>query len=79
MLIRRDGLLAAPYPMAYNFEKLLSAGCGPPTAGFNMNPLQQRGRVRNDYVDQKKEEIMKKPLACKDQQPNWVSKKWLVA
>ena len=78
MLIRRDGLLAAPYPMAYNFEKLLSAGCGPPTAGLNMGLFQQHGRVQNGHLEQRKEETTKKTLARKNERTDWGTGKWLV-
>ncbi|KUI58198.1 White-opaque regulator 1 [Cytospora mali] len=42
MLIRRDGLMAEPYPMAHNFVRLLSARYVPPTTGSTMSPLHQR-------------------------------------
>ncbi|KAJ2904659.1 negative acting factor [Zalerion maritima] len=77
MLIRRDGLLASPYPMAHNFEKLLSARYGPPTAGYSMNPFQQREAMQKEYIEQKKQELMNKALAGGNQQTNWVASKWL--
>jgi hypothetical protein len=46
MLIRSDGLLAKPYPMAHNFEKLLSSArvACPLPQGYKINnaPLQQQ-------------------------------------
>ncbi len=45
MLIRSDGLLAKPYPMAHNFEKLLSSArlACPLPQGYTINngPQQQ--------------------------------------
>lgn len=42
MLIRRDGLMAEPYPMAHNFVKLMSARYVPPSNGHTMSPMHQR-------------------------------------
>jgi hypothetical protein len=58
MLIRRDGLMAQPYPMAHNFERLLSARLAPPTSGYTMNPLQQREAMRKEFLDQKRAELV---------------------
>ena len=78
MLIRRDGLMAQPYPMAHNFEKLLStARVAPPTAGYTMNPLQQREAMHKEHVEQRKAELLAK--ASGDSSPSgvWVAKKML--
>lgn len=77
MLIRRDGLMANPYPMAHNFEKLLSARSGPPSAGYTMNPFQQREAMQKEYLEQKKQELVKKAMASGNSQTNWVASKWL--
>lgn len=78
MLIRRDGLMASPYPMAHDFEKLLSARqTAPPTTGFSMNPFQQREAMHKEHIEQQKQELLKKALASNNQQTNWVASKWL--
>ena len=43
MLIRSDGLLAKPYPMASNFEKLLSSArpAGSLPQGYTLSHLSQ--------------------------------------
>ncbi|KAK3322101.1 hypothetical protein B0H66DRAFT_474976 [Apodospora peruviana] len=61
MLIRRDGLMAQPYPMAHNFEKLLSAKrAPPPSPGYTMNPLEQREAMRKEDVDKRRAELIAK-------------------
>lgn len=59
MLIRRDGLMAQPYGTAHNFVKLISASM-PPTAGYAVNPLQQREAMQREYVEQRKAELLAK-------------------
>lgn len=58
MLIRRDGLMAQPYPMAHNFVKLMSARYAPPTAGYTMNPLQQREAMMKEQFESKRKELL---------------------
>ncbi|KAK4159656.1 hypothetical protein QBC43DRAFT_124266 [Cladorrhinum sp. PSN259] len=62
MLIRRDGLLAKPYPMAHDFARLLgSARDGPPLLnGYNLNPLQQREVMEREQIEQGRAELLKK-------------------
>lgn len=60
MLIRRDGLMAQPYPMAHNFVKLMSARQAPPTAGYTMNPLQQREAMLKEQFEEKRSDLIAK-------------------
>jgi hypothetical protein len=48
MLIRRDGLMAAPYPMAHNFEKLLSAKYATSPVSLPIHTVQQRESLQRD-------------------------------
>ena len=66
MLIRRDGLMANPYPMAHNFEKLLSARSAPPSAGYSMNPIQQREAMHKEQVEREKTELLTKAMGSLD-------------
>jgi transcription factor-like protein len=77
MLIRRDGLMAAPYPQAHNFEKLLSARLAPPSAGYEMNPLQQREAMQRAFVDKNKAELLAKATGTAGQSGQWVAQNWL--
>lgn len=77
MLIRRDGLMAAPYPQAHNFEKLLSARMAPPTAGYEMNPLQQREAMQRAFVDKNKAELLAQATGSAGQSGQWVAQNWL--
>lgn len=56
MLIRRDGLMAEPYPMAHNFVKLMSARYVPPAPGS----AQQRDAVPDKQPDGNKKELLPK-------------------
>ncbi|KAM5372910.1 hypothetical protein ACJZ2D_007247 [Fusarium nematophilum] len=67
MLIRRDGLMASPYPMAHNFEKLLSARAAPPTAGYAMNPIQQREAMHKEQIERQKTELLMKVMGTSGQ------------
>ncbi|KAJ4255036.1 hypothetical protein NW762_009840 [Fusarium torreyae] len=60
MLIRRDGLMASPYPGSYNFEKLLSAKTAPAMAGYTLNPIQQQEAMQKERVERHKAELLSK-------------------
>ena len=61
MLIRRDGLMAQPYPAASNFERLLSVQrAAPPTAGYDLNPLQQREAMQKEQFEKHRAELIAK-------------------
>lgn len=77
MLIHRDGLMPQPYPMAQNFEKLLSARSAPPTAGYTMNPLQQREAMQKEYVEQRKAELIAKAVGNSGESAERVASRWL--
>ena len=77
MLIRRDGLVAQPYPMAHNFERLLSARDGPPTAGYTMNPLQQREEMQKKIVEQRRADLIAKAVGKAGEDGEKVATKWL--
>ncbi len=78
MLIRRDGLMALPYPgIAHNFEKLLSARQAPPTAGYSMNPLQQREAMQQESFKQRRTELLNKAAGSAGETGQFVAKKLL--
>jgi len=77
MLIRRDGLMAQPYPMAHNFERLLSARTAPPTLGYSMNPLQQREAMQEEYREQRKAELLATASGDSGSSGEWVAKNML--
>lgn len=60
MLIRRDSLMAQPYPAGQNFEKLVSARYAPPTTGYTMNPLQQREAMQKEEFEKQRNELLQK-------------------
>ncbi|KAF4951541.1 hypothetical protein FSARC_12889 [Fusarium sarcochroum] len=60
MLIRRDGLMASPYPGSYNFEKLLSAKTAPAMAGYTLNPIQQQEAMQKERIERHKAELLSK-------------------
>jgi hypothetical protein len=60
MLIRRDGLMAEPYPMAHNFVKLMSARYVPPAPGPAPGPAQQRDAVPEKQPEGNKKELLPK-------------------
>jgi hypothetical protein len=77
MLIRRDGLMAQPYPMAQDFGKLLSARTAPPTTGYTMNPLQQREAMQKEHFEQRRAELLAKASGDSGPSGQWVAEKWL--
>ncbi|KAM0205960.1 hypothetical protein ACHAPQ_001858 [Fusarium lateritium] len=60
MLIRRDGLMASPYPGSYNFEKLLSSKTAPAMAGYSLNPIQQHEAMQKERINRQKNELLSK-------------------
>ncbi|KAK3989668.1 hypothetical protein QBC44DRAFT_358970 [Cladorrhinum sp. PSN332] len=81
MLIRRDGLLAKPYPMAHDFQRLLGAAReGPPLlSGYQLNPLQQREVMVREEKERGKDELLKKAAGgAKDDEVVSAVKKMLV-
>ncbi|KAK3391600.1 hypothetical protein B0T20DRAFT_363461 [Sordaria brevicollis] len=62
MLIRRDGLMAQPYPNAQDFHRLLtSARKSPPIVpGYSLNPIQERERMQMEFMEMKKKELLAK-------------------
>ncbi len=77
MLIRRDGLVAQPYPMAHNFERLLSSRLAGPTAGYMMNPLQQREAMLAEDLEKRRAELLKNATGSAGESVRSVAKKWL--
>ena len=76
MLIRRDGLMATPYPMAHNFEKLLSARSAPPQAGYTLNPFQQREAMQKEMADRQKADLLRKAMST-GKIDEWTANSWL--
>jgi hypothetical protein len=60
MHIRRDNLLAKPYPIAHNFEKVLSTHTlhSGSSAEHATDPLKQMEALRKGFIDQKKAELL---------------------
>lgn len=78
MMIHRDGLMASPYGSAQNFEKILNARHAPPTAGYALNPLQQREAMQKVSFDQQRAELLTKASgAAPHPSTQWVAKNWL--
>jgi len=77
MLIRRDGLLANPYQVGKNFEKLLSARHAAPTPGYALNPLQQRESMQKEDVKRRRAELIAKATGAAGEEVRRVAKKWL--
>ncbi|KAI0121669.1 hypothetical protein BJ170DRAFT_132264 [Xylariales sp. AK1849] len=77
MMIRRDGLMASPYGTAQNFEKLLSARKAPPSAGYTMNPLQQREAMQKEYFEQRRADLLSKASGNSGESAQWVAQNWL--
>jgi hypothetical protein len=78
MLIRRDGLMANPYPTAHNFEKLLSARQAAPAAGYTLNPLQQREAMQMEDIEKRRKELIAKATESAGEEVKKVAKKWLL-
>lgn len=77
MLIRRDGLMAQPYPVSQDFTKLMSARCAPPTSGYTMNPLQQREAMQREQFENKRTELLEKASNNAGPSVEFVAKSWL--
>ncbi|KAK0611123.1 hypothetical protein B0T14DRAFT_571044 [Immersiella caudata] len=77
MLIRRDGLMANPYQVGKNFEKLLSARHAAPTPGYALNPLQQREAMHKEDVDKRRAELIARATGAAGEEVRRVAKKWL--
>lgn len=69
--------MASPYPMAHNFEKLLSARTAPPAAGFTMNPIQQREAMQAAYVEKQKAELLSKAMGTSGKIDEWTANNML--
>jgi len=79
MLIRRDGLMANPYQVGKNFEKLLSVSTKQtvPTPGYAINPLQQREEMYKEDVEKRRAELIAKATGAAGEEVKRVAKKWL--
>lgn len=77
MLIRRDGLMAQPYPVSQNFVKLMSARTAPPSSGYTMNPLQQREAMQREQYETKRTELLEKASNNAGPGVEFVAKSWL--
>lgn len=77
MMIHRDGLMASPYGSAQNFEKILNARNAPPSAGYSMNPLQEREAMQKMAFEQRRSELLSKASGNSGLSTQWVAKNWL--
>ncbi|PNY25432.1 White-opaque regulator 1 [Tolypocladium capitatum] len=77
MLIRRDGLLASPYPQAEDFEKLLSAKTAPPSAAYATDPMQQREAMQRETIQRQTAELVSKAMGTSGKIDEWTAKTWL--
>ncbi|CAI4215658.1 unnamed protein product [Parascedosporium putredinis] len=60
MHIRRDGLLAKPYPIGHSFEKILSSKLPQQSGEYPLDPWQQMDALRKEFVEQKRAELLSK-------------------
>lgn len=60
MHIRRDGLLAKPYPIGHSFEKILSSKLPQQSSEYPLDPWQQMDALRKEFVEQKRAELLSK-------------------
>ena len=79
MLIRSDGLVAKPYPMAYNFEKLLSSArpAGSLPQGYTLSHLSQS--QQQDVPQQQQQQSQGEPAGASGEATRPVMQKWAVA
>lgn len=77
MLIRRDSLMAQPYPVTNDFLKLMSARCAPPTEGYTMNPLQQREAMLREQFENKRADLLQRASNNAGPGVEYVAKSWL--
>lgn len=76
-MIHRDGLMASPYGSAQNFEKILNARNAPPSAGYSLNPLQQREAMQKTVFEQRRSELLAKASGQSGPSTQWVARNWL--
>lgn len=69
--------MAEPYPMAHNFEKLISARMSAPTGGYMMNPLQQREIMLKEDSEKRRAELIAKAAGSGNESVKHIAKKWL--
>ncbi len=84
MLIRSDGLLAKPYPMAYNFEKLMSSArmAGTLPQGYSLShlsQLQQGGVPQQQQQQQQPQQSQGGPAGASGEATRPVMQKWVAA
>ena len=81
MLIRSDGLLAKPYPMAYNFEKLLSSArmAGTLPQGYTLSHLSQAQQGDVSQQQQPQQQSQGGPAGASGEATRPVMQKWVVA
>jgi len=60
MHIQRDCLLAKPFPVGHNFEKILSSRQSQASPKYPLDPWQQMEALRKEFVQQKKAELLAK-------------------
>ena len=70
--------MVQPYAMSHNFGKLLSdARRAAPSAGYAMNPLQQREAMLRQEFEQRKSELISSVTVAVEESAQTVAKKWL--
>ncbi len=81
MLIRSDGLVAKPYPMAYNFEKLLSSArpAGSLPQGYTLSHLSQSQQQDVPQQQQQPQQSQGGPAGASGEAMRPVMQKWAVA
>ncbi|UNI17361.1 hypothetical protein JDV02_003707 [Purpureocillium takamizusanense] len=78
MLIRRDGLVANPFPQAHDFQKLLSGRLSPAAAGAGANdPLHQREAMQRETIQRQTAELVSKAMGTSGKIDEWTAKTWL--
>ena len=63
--------------MAQDFVHLLASKTAPLTAGYTMNPIQQREAMLKDLTDRQKAELMAKAMGTSGQIDEQMVDNWL--
>lgn len=74
MLIRRDGLMAAPNPSAYNFEKMLSRKILPPTMMAAKAPHEA---MQKEFANYQVKDLIDRSVDAPGQVDDATARAWL--
>jgi hypothetical protein len=77
MLIRRDGLLASPFPMAHDIVKLMSTKYPSSNGSVNLNPIQQHEAMKKEMAEKQQAELLAQAVGSAGKNVEWVARGWL--